>query len=114
LFSGNSTVVFCIIGVSLNQNNMNILIALGGLLFICLCFLVFYRKNFALHLFPSLHSIPLVKKSAELGKLTDKQLLLKIAMDTEQSTQQVNFIYVVTIIVLVLGVGSWLYVLFNL
>ena len=58
------TVVFCIIGVSLNQNNMNTLtillqadaseegfsaiLIIGGLLFICLCFLVFYRKNFAI------------------------------------------------------------------
>jgi len=88
-----------------SEEGFSAILIIGGLLFICLYFLVFYRKNFA---------IMKSKKSAELGELTEKQLLLKIAMDTEQSTKQVEFLYLVTILGLVLGVGSLLFVCFIL
>ena len=83
--------------VPANESDFSAILIIGGLLFICLCFVKFYRKNFA---------IMKSKKSAELGELTEKQQLQNIA-------KQVAFLYWVTIIGLVLGVMSWLYAFYG-
>jgi hypothetical protein len=86
-------------------------------LLICLCLLVFLnRKNFANLKSKTLRiwetggdssELSAMMKSKKSDELTEKQQLQNIA-------KQVAFLYWVTIIGLVLGVGSWLYVLFNL
>ena len=103
----------------MNQENL-ISSPLIIVLLICLCLLVFLnRKNFAILQSKTikiwrtggdsseLSAMMKSKKSDELGELTEKQQLQNIA-------KQVAFLYWVTIIGLVLGVGSWLYVYFNL